>query len=134
MLLRTVLNSPDLQTPCASSEGKRRKGCSDLGAQFGEEAIASSVIRSREQTRRGVCSLWILLPKEHPQKLRFLSFFSFLPSFLPSFFRARPAAYGNFQARGHMGAAAASLCHSHRNTTSVPHLQPMLQFAATLEP
>ena len=28
-------------------------------------------------------------------------------------FRAEPAAYGSFQARGHIGAAAASLLHSH---------------------
>ena len=29
------------------------------------------------------------------------------------FFRAAPAAYGSFQARGWIGAAAASLCHRH---------------------
>ena len=36
--------------------------------------------------------------------------------FLFLIFRATPAAYGNSQARGGMGAAAASLCHSHSNT------------------
>ena len=34
------------------------------------------------------------------------------------FFRAIPAAYGSFQARGPIGAAAASLCHSHNNMWS----------------
>ena len=37
-------------------------------------------------------------------------------------FRAAPAAYGGSQARGRIGAAAASLCHSHSNTGSEPHL------------
>ena len=37
------------------------------------------------------------------------------------FFRAAGAAYGSFQARGRMGATAASLCH--RNTRSEPCLQ-----------
>ena len=43
------------------------------------------------------------------------------------FMRATPAAYGSSWARGQMRAAAASLCHSHDNTESEPHLQPMLQ-------
>ena len=40
------------------------------------------------------------------------------------FFRATPTAYGNSQARGQVGATAASLhhSHSHRNTGSKPHL------------
>ena len=33
-------------------------------------------------------------------------------------FRDTPASYGNSQARGHIGAAAASLHHSHSNTES----------------
>ena len=37
-------------------------------------------------------------------------------------FRATPAAYGSSQARGQIGAVAASLRHSHRNTGSEPHL------------
>ena len=40
-------------------------------------------------------------------------------------FKAALAAYGSFQAQGQIGAAAASLCHSHSNTRSEPHLQPM---------
>ena len=39
-------------------------------------------------------------------------FFSFLS------FRAAPAAYGGSQARGRMGAAASSLCHTHGNAGS----------------
>ena len=42
-------------------------------------------------------------------------------------FMATSVAYGNFQARGRMGAAAASLHHSHSNARSEPHLQTMLQ-------
>ena len=49
-------------------------------------------------------------------------------------FRATPAAYGSAQARGQIGAAAASLHHSHSNTGSQPHLQPTPQLAARLDP
>ena len=44
------------------------------------------------------------------------------------FFRAAPMAYGNSQARGVIGAAAASLLHSHSNARSKS------QFVATLNP
>ena len=37
-------------------------------------------------------------------------------------FRATPVAYGSSQARGRIGAAAASLCHSH---SSVGSIRPM---------
>ena len=37
------------------------------------------------------------------------------------FLRATPMAYGNFQARGRIGAVAASLYHSHSNNRSKPH-------------
>ena len=46
-------------------------------------------------------------------------------------FMAAPEAYGSSQARGQIGAAAAGLCHSHSNTRSKPHLQPMAQFVAS---
>ena len=50
-------------------------------------------------------------------------------------FRAVPAAYASFQARGRIGARAASLCHSHSNPRSKPHLQPQLpQLTATWDP
>ena len=38
------------------------------------------------------------------------------------FFRAMPAAYGSSQARGQIGATAAGLRHSHKNTGSKLHL------------
>ena len=37
-------------------------------------------------------------------------------------FMAAPSAYGSSQARGHMGAATADLCHNHSNAGSKPHL------------
>ena len=49
-------------------------------------------------------------------------------------FRAIPMAYGSSEARGRNGAAAASLCHSHSNVGSEPHLQPTTQLMAMLEP
>ena len=39
-----------------------------------------------------------------------------------------PAAYGNSQGRGQIGAAAVSLCHSHSNARSERHLWPTPQF------
>ena len=59
-----------------------------------------------------------------------------LSSFLFSFllFRVALAAYGSSQARGLIGAAAASLCHNHSNTGSKPCLQPSPQLTATLDP
>ena len=46
-------------------------------------------------------------------------------------FKAMPAAYGNFQARGWIGAAAASLHHSLSNAGSEPCLQHTPQLMAT---
>ena len=55
-------------------------------------------------------------PHPHMQCLSsFFFFFFFL-------FRATPEAYGSSQARGGIGAAAASLCCSHSNTRSELHL------------
>ena len=54
-------------------------------------------------------------------------FFSFFPM-------APPVAYGNFQTKGQIRAAAVGLHHSHGNTISEPHLQPMLKLVATLGP
>ena len=49
-------------------------------------------------------------------------------SFFLSFFLREggctPVAHGSSQARGQMGAVAASLYHSHGNTRSQPHPQP----------
>ena len=43
------------------------------------------------------------------------------------FFRAAPAAYGSSQARGPVGATAASLHHSYNNARSELHLPPTPQ-------
>ena len=64
-----------------------------------------------------------LCADKHLSKLMFVSVLS-LSLFL-SFsllFRAAGTAYGSFQARGHIGAAAASLYHSHSNARSEQHL------------
>ena len=50
------------------------------------------------------------------------------------FFRAASATYGSSQTRGQIGAATASLYHSHSNSGSKPHLQPTPQLTATLDP
>ena len=50
------------------------------------------------------------------------------------FFRVAPMAYGGSQARGIMGATAASLCQSHSNTGPELHLQPTPQLTAMPDP
>ena len=50
------------------------------------------------------------------------------------FLRATPAAYGSFQARDGIRAAAAGLHYSHGNVGSEPRLQPTAQLIATLDP
>ena len=45
-----------------------------------------------------------------------------------------PAAYGGFQARGQIGAGAASLHHSHSNARSEWCLQPTPQLMAAPDP
>ena len=62
-------------------------------------------------------------------------FFSFL--FFRSFCmfsRATPAAYGGSQARGRIGAVAASLRQSHSNAGSQLRLRPIPQLTAMLDP
>ena len=90
---------------------------------FGSQYFYFPVKRSHEQkpgTPRGFIS------GEHVSE-QLLNKFSFLP-------RATPMAYGSFQARGWVGAAAASLHHSHRNTGSETYLQPLLNLVSTLNP
>ena len=55
-------------------------------------------------------------------------------SFFLLLFRAAPVAYGSSQAKGRIGAAAASLCHRHNNARSEPYLQPTPQLMAMLNP
>ena len=47
---------------------------------------------------------------------------------------AAPAAYGDSQATGVIGAVAAGLYHSHSNVRSEPHLCPTPQLMAMLDP
>ena len=56
------------------------------------------------------------------------NFFFFFCLFAISW--AAPVAYGDSQARGRMGAVAASLRQSHSNSGSEPHLRPTLQLTA----
>ena len=49
-------------------------------------------------------------------------------------FRAAPAAFGGSQARGRIGAVAASLLQSHSNDRSKLSLQPTPQIMATPDP
>ena len=51
-----------------------------------------------------------------------------------AFSRAAPTAYGGPQARGLIGAVAASLCQSHSNAGSELCLQTTPQFTATPDP
>ena len=60
--------------------------------------------------------------------LQFYFFFLFV------FSSPTPAAYEGSQARGLIGATAASLPHSHSNAKSKPHLQPTPHLTATPDP
>jgi len=51
-----------------------------------------------------------------------------------SFLIAKPVAHGNSQARGPIGAIAASLHHSHSKAGSELHLPPTFHLAAMLDP
>ena len=53
---------------------------------------------------------------------------------LLSFLNSKPTAHGRFQAGGQIGAVAAGLCQSHRNTRSKPCLPPTLQLMTMLDP
>ena len=87
---------------------------------------------ARDPTHNLMVSSWIRFrctTKGTPAVLTFgsaLLFFVFLP-----FSRAVPAAYGDSQARGLIGAVAASLRHS--NAGSKPSLRPTPQLTATLD-
>ena len=60
--------------------------------------------------------------------------FVFLSFLVPYFSSAISAAYGGSQAKGSIGAIAASLHQSHSNLGCKPHLQPTPQLTATLDP
>ena len=60
--------------------------------------------------------------EEHVLREYNLIHLSFFLSFFFFFLRAAPVAYGSSQARGRIGAVAASLHHSHSNVGSKPGL------------
>ena len=64
----------------------------------------------------------------------YLFIHSFIYLFLFFLFRATPMTYGGSQARGPIGATAASLCQSHSNVGSEPGLRPTPQVTAMLDP
>ena len=68
------------------------------------------------------------------QVLIFSFFFLFFLFFFLCLFRAVLAAYGNSQARGRIGAAAAGLHHSHGNARSKLDLRLIPQLTATPKP
>ena len=68
----------------------------------------------------------------HYTHLHVSHFCFFVGSFVCCFlFRVAPLAYVSSQARGRIGAVAASLHHSHSNSGSEPHRQLTLQLTAT---
>ena len=79
---------------------------------------------------RKILKCEISRPKMRCLKMYFWVWFLFLLCL----FRNTPKAYGGSQARGQIGAVAASLCHSHSNSRSKPHLQPTPQLMTTLNP
>ena len=86
-----------------------------------------------------IYTVWMMLyPDIFPTITYYKNFFMSLKIlyqyiFFLSFclFRATSAAYGGSQARGRIGAVAASLHHSYSNTRSKPHLQPIHQYFIT---
>ena len=74
--------------------------------------------------------------KPYLQKIEIqeLRIFIYLFIFNVLFCRASGAAYGSSQARGQIGATAASLHHSHSNIGSESRLQPVPQLTATPNP
>ena len=75
----------------------------------------------------GTAPSFIALRSNTVNILNFILFYFLL-------FRANPVTYGSSQARGWIGATAASLYHSHSNTGSEPYLRPTPQLMATLGP
>ena len=77
-------------------------------------------------------SSWILVGFIIAEPQWELPFSSFFFSFC--LFRATPLAYGGSQARGRIGAVAASLCQRHSNAGSKSYLRPTPQLTATPVP
>ena len=112
----------------------------DVLADFLELQIVSPVLSL-------TCSFWILEGIRDLETLVLFLFLFFLPSLHLGFvclalgyfvclfaFRAAPVTHGGSQARGQIGAAAASLCHSHSHAGSKPRLRPTPQLTAMPDP
>ena len=84
---------------------------------------ASAFLRKQNETQKGLNTS---KPPAYFQKLLFLIFILL--------FRAALGAYGGSQARGRIGAAAASLHQSHSNARSELRLRPPPQLTATPDP
>ena len=74
-------------------------------------------------------------PTLSPDRMGLLSIYLYIyiyryTDFFFCIFRATPCSIWRFQARSRIGAVATSLCHSHRNPTSEPHLWPTPQLTA----
>ena len=73
-------------------------------------------------------------PQTPPDTVPFSQFTDWGSLYFCFLFSATPRAYGSSQARGQIGAAAASLRHSHSKAESKHHLQPTPQLTATPDP
>ena len=69
-----------------------------------------------------------------PTNFIFYILFYFILFYFVLLSRAPPVAYGGAQARGPIGAIAASLHQSHSNARSEQHLRPTPQLTATRDP
>ena len=102
------------------------------GGTMGGEPGLESMVSGWKQFIHTACP-----EQSYPEENRVLSrraemifpyFFFFL------IFRAAPTAYGCSQARRLIRSVATSLCHSHSNKGSKPHLWPIPQLTAMLDP
>ena len=104
-----------------------------LDAPYATGASLNSQKKKKKKKKKKENKNKVMWGGPNPTKFSFnLFYLIFLFSFL--LFRAIHVGYGSPQASGQIGAAAASLHHSHSNLRSEPHLQPTPQLTATLDP
>ena len=78
------------------------------------------------------CCFWVSGPVENHQGVGLeLAYFFFFSLCVGVCVCAAPTAYGGSQARGQIGATAASLHHSHSNARSEPRLWTTTQLTET---
>ena len=113
------------EPPCAALENRRKK-----------KNACGKILEVLHQHGHSTCvqmvglwgSSWFFSLFQNIYNVGFFLFCFVLFCFC--LFRAAPVAYGSSQARGQIGAIAASLHHSHSNARSKPHLQPTPQLRA----